>query len=146
MRSTFFRSSCAVVCSRPNSKGTPLHIRLTRGLACFAKCRMNMRHTLIVPKNAQTSEMSLQGPHLEILLIYLGLGSRPCGVQWCPTMMISSAQRIDLYPLNVPLLYLMRCMTQLRFWRCSQMKRQIPGLSGMHSSDPSVRWYHSAGP
>jgi len=74
-RSTFLRSSCAAVYSSLNSNGTPLRVRLTRGLACFAKCRMNMRHTPIVPKNAQTLETSLQGPHLEILLIYLGLGS-----------------------------------------------------------------------
>jgi len=143
-RSAFLRSSCAAVCSGPNSNGTPLRIRLTRGLVHFAKCRMNMQHTPIMPKNAQTSETFLQGPHLEILLIYLGLGSRPCDVQWCLTVTISSAQRIDLYPLNVPPLYLIHCTTWLRFWKCSQTKRRIPGLSGMRSSDPSVRRYRPA--
>ena len=113
-RSAFLRSSWAARCSSPKWKGTPLRVRCTKELACFAKFRMNMRHTPMVPRKARTSETSLHGPHFVILSTYLGSGSQPCGVQRCPTAMISSAHRTDFGPLKVPPQYLTRCTTWLR--------------------------------
>src|SRR5882757_10580062 len=104
--SACFRSSCAASCAGPNLNGMSLRVRLTRVLARFAKWSMNMRHTPMVPRKARISEMFLHGPHFAILSIYFGSGSRPCGVQQCPTVTISSAQRVDLKPLYVPLQYL----------------------------------------
>ena len=72
--SACLRSFWAAICSGPKQKGTPLRVNCTNGLARFAKCRINMRHTPIVPKNARTLETSLHGPQFEILSIYLGLG------------------------------------------------------------------------
>src|SRR6266849_4102577 len=93
------RSSCAAFCSRSNSKGTLLRVNLTNGLARFAKCRMNIRQTPMVPRNARTSETLLQGPHLVILSRYFGSGNRPWEVQRYPTAMISLAHKVDLKPL-----------------------------------------------
>src|SRR6267154_5017362 len=106
--SACFRSSCAASCAGPNSNGTSLRIRLTRALAHFAKWRMNMRHTPMVPRKVRISETFLHGPHFAILSIYFGSGSRPCGVQQCPTATISSVQRVDLKLLYVPPQYLVR--------------------------------------
>src|SRR5258708_4916544 len=124
----------------------PLRVRLTKVLAHLAKFRMNMRHMLIMPRNAWISETSLHGPHLEILSMYLGSGSRLSRVQRCPTAMISSAHRTDFGPLKVPLQYLTCCTTQLRLWNCSQTKYQMPGLSGMHSLVLSSRIYLVSSP
>ena len=144
-RSTALRSSWAEICSGPKWKGISLHVNCTIGLARFAKCRINMRHTPMVPRKARTSERSLHGPHFEILSIYLWSGRQPCGVQWCQTMTISSVHKVDLNPLKVPPLYLMRCMMQLRFWKCSQTKHRMLEFLGMHSSVLSKRMYFSGG-
>ena len=55
---------------------------------------MNILQTSIMPKKVQTFDRSLQGPHFTILLIYLGSGRHPFGVQQCLTVIISSAQSI----------------------------------------------------
>src|SRR5216684_4466668 len=60
--------------------------------------------------------------------------------------MISSVHRTDFGPLKVPLQYLMHCTTRLRLWNCSQTKRQMLGLSGMHSSVLSSRIYLVSSP
>src|SRR5258708_37027464 len=102
---------------------------------------MNMWHTPIMPRNVQILEMSLHGPHLEILEMYLGSRSHLSGVQWCPTTMISSVHRTDFGPLKVLPQYLTCCTTRLRLWNCSQTKHQMLGLSGMHSLVLSSRIY-----
>ena len=87
----------------------PLHVRFTKGLVHFAKFSINMRHMPMVPRKAQISDTSLQGPHLLILLMYLGSGSHPSGVQRCPTAIISSVHKTDFGLLKVPTQYLTHC-------------------------------------
>ena len=141
-----FRSACASICVGPNSKGMPFQVRLTNAFVCYAKFCMNMWQSPTVPRNAQTSERSLQGPQLTIYFMQVWSGSWPNGVQQCLTAMISSAQRVDLYLMKVPPQYLTHCTTWFKPWKCSQMNWQIPRFLAIHLSVPSARMYRSAGP
>src|SRR5229473_521520 len=87
--SCYIRHACHTSHSRKtpkvqnsSSKFKITHCRMgPKVLAHLAKFRMNMQHTPIMPRKVRILETSLHGPHLEILSMYLGSGSRPSGVQ-----------------------------------------------------------------
>ena len=58
--------------------------------------------TPTVPRKARTSERSLHGPQLTILLTLKGSGTWPSRVQMCPTTVISHAHNNNFLPENVP--------------------------------------------
>ena len=130
--SMILRSSCNFICNCSNWKGISFLVRKINGAARFVKFSMNMRHTLIVPRNARTSDKSLHGPHFLITTTHDSSGSRPSYVHLCPKTMISATHRKSFGLENVPPQYFMRWTSRLRFWKCSQMNHRIPAFSAIH--------------
>ena len=62
----------------------------------------------------------LQDPQLLILLTWVGSSSCPLMVHLCPNTIISSMQRVVLYPENVLPEYFILCTTLFESWKCSQ--------------------------